>query len=291
MSDGAPVLALERVSKSFGAVQALQDVDFEVRPGEVVALVGDNGAGKSTLVKAIAGIHSVDGGEILFEGRPVQGRHAHRRGRPGDRDRLPGPRAVRQPRRRREPLPRSRGARRRARDDHPPARRDGDGAPGPRAARQPRGDDHRRALGGRHDVRRPAPAGGDRALAARRAEGGAARRADGGARRAPDRAGPGADQAAAREGPRRGRDQPQPRRRVRGRRPDRGAAARAAGRDLRREADEHEEVVGAITGASDPSTGELGPAVDDVMRAARSRDRPGETPDGEAEERGTGGGA
>jgi D-xylose transport system ATP-binding protein len=66
------VLALEKVSKSFGPVQALQDVDFEVRPGEVVALVGDNGAGKSTLVKAIAGIHSIDGGKILFEGQPVK---------------------------------------------------------------------------------------------------------------------------------------------------------------------------------------------------------------------------
>jgi D-xylose transport system ATP-binding protein len=72
VSDGAPVLTLEKVSKSFGPVQALQDVDFEVRPGEVVALVGDNGAGKSTLVKAIAGIHSIDGGQILFEGRPVK---------------------------------------------------------------------------------------------------------------------------------------------------------------------------------------------------------------------------
>lgn len=72
MSNGAPVLALEKVSKSFGPVQALQDVDFEVRPGEVVALVGDNGAGKSTLVKAIAGIHSIDGGRILFEGQPVK---------------------------------------------------------------------------------------------------------------------------------------------------------------------------------------------------------------------------
>jgi D-xylose transport system ATP-binding protein len=69
---GAPVLALEKVSKSFGAVQALQDVDFEVRPGEVVALVGDNGAGKSTLVKAIAGIHSIDDGRIMFEGQPVK---------------------------------------------------------------------------------------------------------------------------------------------------------------------------------------------------------------------------
>jgi D-xylose transport system ATP-binding protein len=66
------VLALEKVSKSFGPVQALQDVDFEVRPGEVVALVGDNGAGKSTLVKAIAGIHSIDDGKILFEGQPVK---------------------------------------------------------------------------------------------------------------------------------------------------------------------------------------------------------------------------
>ena len=66
------MLALEKVSKSFGAVQALQDVDFEVRPGEVVALVGDNGAGKSTLVKAIAGIHSIDGGRIVFEGQPVK---------------------------------------------------------------------------------------------------------------------------------------------------------------------------------------------------------------------------
>ena len=66
------MLALEKVSKSFGPVQALQDVDFEVRPGEVVALVGDNGAGKSTLVKAIAGIHSIDDGKILFEGQPVK---------------------------------------------------------------------------------------------------------------------------------------------------------------------------------------------------------------------------
>ncbi len=71
-ADGAPVLALEKVSKSFGPVQALQAVDFEVRPGEVVALVGDNGAGKSTLVKAIAGIHSIDDGRILFEGQPVK---------------------------------------------------------------------------------------------------------------------------------------------------------------------------------------------------------------------------
>jgi D-xylose transport system ATP-binding protein len=66
-----PVLSLKGVSKSFGAVQALSDVDFDVRPGEVVALVGDNGAGKSTLVKVIAGIHPADDGTISFEGQEV----------------------------------------------------------------------------------------------------------------------------------------------------------------------------------------------------------------------------
>jgi D-xylose transport system ATP-binding protein len=72
VNDEAPVLELEKVSKSFGPVQALQDVDFEVRPREVVALVGDNGAGKSTLVKAIAGIHAIDDGRIVFEQDPVR---------------------------------------------------------------------------------------------------------------------------------------------------------------------------------------------------------------------------
>jgi D-xylose transport system ATP-binding protein len=52
-------------------VHVLHDVDFDVYPGEVTALVGDNGAGKSTLVKCFAGINSIDSGEILFEGRPV----------------------------------------------------------------------------------------------------------------------------------------------------------------------------------------------------------------------------
>jgi D-xylose transport system ATP-binding protein len=64
-------LELKGVSKSFGAVQALFEVDFHVSPGEVMALVGDNGAGKSTLIKCIAGIYSIDSGEVLFEGEPV----------------------------------------------------------------------------------------------------------------------------------------------------------------------------------------------------------------------------
>ncbi len=66
---GTPLLELRGVSKSFGAVQALTDVDFEVYAGEVVALVGDNGAGKSTLIKCISGAHLPDAGTILIEGR------------------------------------------------------------------------------------------------------------------------------------------------------------------------------------------------------------------------------
>jgi D-xylose transport system ATP-binding protein len=66
-----PILELRGISKSFGAVQALYEVDFHVSAGEVMALVGDNGAGKSTLIKCIAGIYSIDSGEVLFEGEPV----------------------------------------------------------------------------------------------------------------------------------------------------------------------------------------------------------------------------
>jgi D-xylose transport system ATP-binding protein len=66
-----PLLALNGFSKSFGAVEALKEVDFELHAGEVVGLVGDNGAGKSTLIKAIAGVQPPDEGEARFEGRPV----------------------------------------------------------------------------------------------------------------------------------------------------------------------------------------------------------------------------
>jgi len=66
-----PLLEIRDLTKTFGSVQALTDVDFEVRTGEVMALVGDNGAGKSTLIKCIAGIHAYDSGEIFFDGKPV----------------------------------------------------------------------------------------------------------------------------------------------------------------------------------------------------------------------------
>jgi D-xylose transport system ATP-binding protein len=71
MNSNMPLLSLRGVSKRFGAVQALDGVDFEVAAAEVVGLVGDNGAGKSTLVKTIAGIYSPDAGEFFFEGQPV----------------------------------------------------------------------------------------------------------------------------------------------------------------------------------------------------------------------------
>ncbi|MDH6453548.1 MULTISPECIES: ATP-binding cassette domain-containing protein [unclassified Streptomyces] len=72
-----PVLALRGVSKRFGAVQALTDVELEVHAGEVVALVGDNGAGKSTLVKTIAGVHPIDEGVIEWDGNPVSINRPH----------------------------------------------------------------------------------------------------------------------------------------------------------------------------------------------------------------------
>jgi len=68
----APLLAMKGVSKRFGPVEALKEVDLELHGGEVLALVGDNGAGKSTLIKAISGVQPADDGEAHFDGRPVR---------------------------------------------------------------------------------------------------------------------------------------------------------------------------------------------------------------------------
>ncbi len=67
----SPLLQCRGVSKSFGAVQAIYKIDFEVRAGEVMALVGDNGAGKSTLIKGIVGIYPFDEGTVEFQGQGV----------------------------------------------------------------------------------------------------------------------------------------------------------------------------------------------------------------------------
>jgi ABC-type sugar transport system ATPase subunit len=67
-----PILEAKGISKAFGHVQALNNVDFELFPAEVVALIGDNGAGKSTLVKILSGIYRKDSGQIFFEGNPVE---------------------------------------------------------------------------------------------------------------------------------------------------------------------------------------------------------------------------
>ena len=71
MSDDI-VLKISNVSKSFGAIQALRGVDFELRRGEVHAIAGENGAGKSTLMNIIDGILRPDSGEILLNGKPVE---------------------------------------------------------------------------------------------------------------------------------------------------------------------------------------------------------------------------
>ena len=66
-----PILEAKGLSRSFGHVRALDAADFDINPGEVVAVIGDNGAGKSTLVKALTGNLALDSGEIRFEGKPV----------------------------------------------------------------------------------------------------------------------------------------------------------------------------------------------------------------------------
>jgi D-xylose transport system ATP-binding protein len=76
VTGSVPLLELRAVTKRFGAVRALHDVDLECSAGEVLAVVGDNGAGKSTLVGVVSGTLAPDGGAVLFEGAPVPPRPA-----------------------------------------------------------------------------------------------------------------------------------------------------------------------------------------------------------------------
>lgn len=70
--NASPLVLMENIVKRFGQVTALDGVDFDVKPQEVMALLGDNGAGKSTLIKILTGIHTPSSGQIYFEGQPVQ---------------------------------------------------------------------------------------------------------------------------------------------------------------------------------------------------------------------------
>lgn len=68
------LLEVKDVHKRFGGTYAARGVSFELREGEVLALAGDNGAGKSTLIKMISGVHQPDSGEVIYQGRSIQGR-------------------------------------------------------------------------------------------------------------------------------------------------------------------------------------------------------------------------
>src|SRR5258708_38265219 len=70
-SEGEPALALRNISKSFPGVRALDDVSFDVWPGEVHALLGENGAGKSTLIKIVSGVYPPDSGDLEVDGQAV----------------------------------------------------------------------------------------------------------------------------------------------------------------------------------------------------------------------------
>ena len=72
-----PIVEMRDVSKSFGPVRALHDVNLRLDPGEILGLVGDNSAGKSTLMKILTGAYQRDSGEILIDGDPVHFRSPH----------------------------------------------------------------------------------------------------------------------------------------------------------------------------------------------------------------------
>lgn len=76
-AEKTPLYAARGISKKYGHVIALENVDFEVHAGEVLGLVGDNGAGKSTLIKVLSGAHKPDEGELLLDGKPVEWKSPH----------------------------------------------------------------------------------------------------------------------------------------------------------------------------------------------------------------------
>ena len=89
-----PVLKGRNLVKRYGKVTALDHCDFDLMPGEILAVIGDNGAGKSSLIKAVSGAVIPDAGEIYLDGKPIQLRHADRGARRRHRDGLPDARHV-----------------------------------------------------------------------------------------------------------------------------------------------------------------------------------------------------
>ena len=75
-----PVVRMESITKRFGTITALNNVDFTVNQHEVVGLLGDNGAGKSTLIKVLTGVYPPTSGQIYFDGKPVESARRARRG-------------------------------------------------------------------------------------------------------------------------------------------------------------------------------------------------------------------
>jgi galactofuranose transport system ATP-binding protein len=72
MAESNAIITIRGLSKGFPGVQALSNVDFTLRRGEIQGLMGENGAGKSTLIKVLTGLYGRDAGDILLDGRPLE---------------------------------------------------------------------------------------------------------------------------------------------------------------------------------------------------------------------------
>ncbi len=224
------LVRLEGVSKSFAGVRVLKDVDFDVQPGEVHALLGENGAGKSTLIKIIAGAHAPDSGTIRIGDEALKAVTPRDAAARRHRHRLPGAAALPRADRRRERLPRPRARSSGCgRLDWAQMRRRSRAAA--RFARQPR---PRRRRQGRHALGRQPPARRDRQGAEPERPRPDHGRADRGAGRRRRPAADGGDQAPARARRRHHLRQPQAAGDLRARRPGDGAARRRADRHPRR---------------------------------------------------------
>ncbi len=111
MTTPVNILEARGLVKRYGHVTALAGSDFDLRPGEILAVIGDNGAGKSSLIKCLSGAVVPDEGEILLDGKPIQMRTPLDARALRDRDRLPDAGGLALAGHRRQPVPRPRAAR------------------------------------------------------------------------------------------------------------------------------------------------------------------------------------